>query len=93
MALSFAVLEGVRTPTTVEALAQRLAVPAPHVRRELDRLERRGYVRRLDGATDPTLACATSACGACAFRSACGVAPDVRWQRADSGGAVRPPDL
>lgn len=89
MALSFAVLDGLRTPTTVEALAQRLAVPVPHVRRELDRLERRGYVRRLDGETDPALACPTTACGACAFRSACGIAPDVRWQRAD-GAAVRP---
>lgn len=118
MALSYAVLEATRAPATVEALARRLAVPAPHVRAILDALERRGYVRRLNdagsGLRDRTghgtgngaahgrtpreasacPACDPAPCGACAFRTACGVVPEVRWQRvADDWPAAvsRPP--
>ena len=81
MALSFAVLEALRTPASVEAIAQRLAVPAPHVRGELDRLARRGYVARVDGASAAAGSCASVACGGCGFRAACGVAPEVLWAR------------
>ena len=81
MALSYAVLEALDAPASVEALAQRLAVPAPHVRFELDRLARRGYVARLDGASDDAVACTSVACTGCGFRAACGVAPEVLWTR------------
>ena len=85
MALSYAVLEALQAPASVEALAQRLAVPAPHVRFELDRLARRGYVARLDGASDgasdDAVACTSVACAGCGFRAACGVAPEVLWAR------------
>lgn len=81
MALSYAVLDALAAPASVEALAARLAVPAPHVRRELERLARRGYVARLDGDAADAPACPTMACGGCAFRAACGVAPAVRWAR------------
>lgn len=81
MALSFAVLEALRAPASVEALARRLAVPAPHVRVELDRLARRGYVARLDGDSHDAVACASVACAGCGFRTACGVAPEVLWAR------------
>lgn len=81
MALSFAVLEALQAPASVEALAQRLAVPAPHVRGELDRLARRGYVARLDGASDDAVTCSSVACGGCGFRAACGVVPEVLWAR------------
>jgi hypothetical protein len=81
VALSFAVLEALQAPASVEALAQRLAVPAPHVRGELDRLARRGYVARLDGASDAAEDCTRSACAGCGFRAECGVAPEVRWAR------------
>lgn len=81
MALSFAVLDALGTPSTVEALAARLAVPAPHVRRELERLARRGYVARESGAAAEAIACPTTACAVCGFRAACGAAPAVRWAR------------
>lgn len=81
MALSYAVLEALRAPISVEALAQRLAVPVPHVRTELERLARRGYVARQNGASDAAVACPSLACGGCGFRAACGVARDVLWAR------------
>ncbi len=81
MALSYAVLEALHAPASVEALAHRLAVPAPHVRVELDRLARRGYVARLDGGADDAVACTGAACTGCGFRAACGVAPEVLWAR------------
>jgi DNA-binding MarR family transcriptional regulator len=81
VALSYAVLEALRAPASVEALAQRLAVPAPHVRSELERLARRGYVARLDGTADGAAACTSVACAGCAFRAGCGVAPEVLWIR------------
>ncbi len=90
MALSYAVLEALRAPTSVEALAQRLAVPAPHVRSELDRLARRGYVARLDGGSDDGVACTSVACAGCGFRAACGVAPEVLWARVASAPLTPP---
>lgn len=81
MALSYAVLEALQAPASVEALAQRLAVPAPHVRSELDRLAHRGYVARQDGASNGIAACTSVACAGCGFRAACGVAPEVLWMR------------
>lgn len=90
MALSYAVLEALRTPTSVEALAQRLAVPAPHVRGELERLERRGYVARLDATSDAAFACTATACAGCGFRAVCGAAPEVRWTRVPTRGRASP---
>ncbi|MFN2322589.1 MAG: MarR family transcriptional regulator [Trueperaceae bacterium] len=84
MALSYAVLEALQAPASVEALAQRLAVPAPYVRGELDRLARRGYVARVDGGSDDAVACSSVACAGCGFRAACGVAPEVLWARVSS---------
>ncbi len=81
MALSYAVLEALQAPASVETLAQRLGVPAPHVRGELDRLARRGYVARQGGASDAAVACPSVACAGCGFRAACGVAPEVLWMR------------
>ena len=81
MALSYAVLEALQAPASVEALAKRLAVPAPHVRGELDRLARRGYVARQGGASDDAVSCTSVACGGCGFRAACGVAPEALWVR------------
>jgi hypothetical protein len=90
VALSFAVLDALRTPSSVEAVARRLAVPAPHVRSEIDRLARRGYVARQDeGGADAAIVCASAACGGCAFRTACGVAPEVLWARVPPGGHAR----
>jgi DNA-binding Lrp family transcriptional regulator len=84
VALSFAVLEALQAPASVEALAQRLAVPAPHVRSELERLARRGYVARQDGASDAAVACPGLACAGCGFRVAWGVAPEVVWTRVNN---------
>ncbi len=81
MALSYAVLEALQAPASVEALAQRLAVPALHVRVELDRLARRGYVARLAGDEHAAVPCTSVACAGCGFRATCGVAPEVRWGR------------
>ena len=81
MALSYAVLEALQAPASVEVLAQRLAVPAPYLCGELARLARRGYVARVDGASDGVAACTSVVCAGCAFRSACGVAPEVLWMR------------
>ena len=90
MALSYAVLEALHAPASVEALAQRLAVPAPHVRGELDRLARRGYVARLDGDAPDAVACTSVACAGCGLRAACGVAPEVLWTRVPRA-ALTPP--
>jgi DNA-binding IclR family transcriptional regulator len=73
VALSFAVLQELGRPATVDELARRLAVDPPRLRSELERLERRGYVRRL--------ACGASACGPCAMRAACAPADGERWLR------------
>jgi len=73
VALSFAVLDALARPRTVEELAGRLGVAPPDLRRELDRLERRGYVRRSDGAA--------GACGGCALRSGCASGSTERWCR------------
>ena len=84
MALSVEVLRALAAPATVDELARRLEVPPVHLHRELERLERRGYVRRLDCGT-----ALPSACGWCALKATCdataaelahGVA--VRWLRA-----------
>ena len=88
VALSVEVLRALVVPATVDELARRLEVPPAHLRRELERLERRGYVRRL--------ACGTSvgpakpnACGWCALKATCDAATAelahgdaVRWLRA-----------
>lgn len=75
MALSVELLRALTAPATLEELARRLDAPAAHLRAELARLERRGYVRRL--------ACAPSACGWCSSRAACAVAAEPeRWLRA-----------
>lgn len=74
MALTFAVLQELGRPVTVDELSRRLAVEAPRLRSELERLERRGYVHRL--------ACAASACGWCTLRATCAPADGERWQRA-----------
>jgi len=83
VALSVEVLRALAAPATVDELARGLEVPPAHVRRELERLERRGYVRRLDCGTSP------NACGWCSLKATCdatvaerahGVA--VRWLRA-----------
>lgn len=75
MALTFAVLDALAaTPASVDDLARRLAAAPAHVAEELARLERRGYVQRL--------ACAPSACGACALKTACGPDGATRWTRA-----------
>jgi DNA-binding MarR family transcriptional regulator len=73
VALSFAVLQELTRPATVDELARRLAVEPPRLRSELERLERRGYVRRL--------ACAASACGPCALRTVCAPEAGERWLR------------
>ena len=74
MALSVEVLRALAAPATVDELARRLEVPQAHLQRELERLERRGYVRRL--------ACGPSACGWCALRATCDATVAVRWLRA-----------
>lgn len=83
MAVSFAVLAALRTPRTVAELAAALALPPAYVRHELERLERRGYVRRLacGGDAGPT---GTNACGWCSLRAACEAAAGERWFRADA---------
>ena len=91
MALSYAVLEALHAPASVEALAQRLSVPVPHVRGELDRLARRGYVTRLDGVADAGLDCTSVACAGCGFRAACGMAPEVLWARVPGHGRAAAP--
>ena len=81
MALSFGVLAALGMPRTVAELAASLALQPGHVRHELQRLERRGYVRRLAcGDAGPTL---TGACGWCSLRAACTASAEERWQRAD----------
>lgn len=74
MALSVEVLRALAAPATVGELARRLEVPETHLHRELERLERRGYVRRL--------ACGSGACGWCSFRATCDPAETERWLRA-----------
>jgi predicted ArsR family transcriptional regulator len=74
VALSFAVLQELARPATLGELARRLAVEPMRLRSELERLERRGYVRRL--------ACAAGACGWCALRASCAPADEERWLRA-----------
>jgi hypothetical protein len=73
VALSFAVLQELAAPATVDELARRLAVDGHRLRSELERLERRGYVRRL--------ACPSSACGWCALKASCAPADGERWLR------------
>ena len=74
VALSVEVLRALSAPVTLEALARTLDVPPPHLRRELEALERRGYVRRL--------ACVVSACGWCALKATCVPTEGERWLRA-----------
>lgn len=74
MALSVELLRELAVPATVDELARRLEVPELHLQRELARLERRGYVRRL--------ACAPTACGWCALRATCDATAAERWLRA-----------
>jgi predicted transcriptional regulator len=74
VALSVEVLRELAVPATVDELARRLEVPEAHLQRELARLERRGYVRRL--------ACAPTACGWCALRATCDANATERWLRA-----------
>lgn len=80
MALSVEVLRALAAPATVGELARRLEVPEAHLRRELERLERRGYVRRLACA-----AASRPACGWCALRATC----DATMAERARGGAVR----
>jgi len=72
--LSVEVLRALAVPATVDELARQLEVPEAHLQRELARLERRGYVRRL--------ACAPTACGWCALRATCDATAAERWLRA-----------
>lgn len=95
MALSVEVLRALAAPATVDELARRLEVPQAHLQRELERLERRGYVRRLACATAAPTA-STGGCGWCSLRATCDAAvaergpgigdrahrPAVRWLRA-----------
>ena len=74
MALSVEVLHALAAPATVLELARKLEVPEAHLQRELARLERRGYVRRL--------ACVPTACGWCALRATCDANTAERWLRA-----------
>ena len=74
MALSVEVLHALAAPATVTELARRLEVPEAHLHRELARLERRGYVRRL--------ACGPTACGWCALKATCDATTAERWLRA-----------
>jgi len=74
VALSVEVLRALAAPSTIDELARRLEVPTQHLHRELERLERRGYVRRL--------ACGTNACGWCALRATCDAGTAERWLRA-----------
>ena len=74
MALSVEVLRELAVPATVGELARRLEVPEVHLHRELARLERRGYVRRL--------ACSPTACGWCSLRATCDTTTAERWLRA-----------
>jgi len=73
VALTVEVLRALALPVSVTELARALEVPAPHLRRKLASLERRGYVRRL--------ACDPSACGWCALKAACQSSDDERWLR------------
>jgi len=73
VALSVELLHALSLPATLAQLARTLEVPEPHLRRELEALERRGYVRRL--------ACAPSACGWCGLKAACQSSDDERWLR------------
>jgi predicted ArsR family transcriptional regulator len=74
VALSVEVLRALAAPATVDELARRLEVPEAHLHRELERLERRGYVRRL--------ACGPTACGWCSLRATCDAGTAERWLRA-----------
>ncbi|MFO8150652.1 MAG: MarR family transcriptional regulator [Trueperaceae bacterium] len=74
MALSVEVLQALAAPATVDELARRLEVPEAHLHRELERLERRGYVRRL--------ACGPNVCGWCALKATCDTNATERWLRA-----------
>lgn len=75
MALSIELLRALERPATIDELARRLDAPAEHLRGELTRLERRGYVRRL--------ACEPTACGWCALRGSCAARSGTeRWLRA-----------
>jgi predicted transcriptional regulator of viral defense system len=73
VALSFAVLQELALPVTVEEVARRLAVEPLHLQRELERLERRGYARRI--------ACGAGACGWCALKATCAADAPERWLR------------
>ena len=88
MALSIEVLHALAAPATVDELSRRLEVPEAHLHRELEHLERRGYVRRLacgpSGRTaSPSGRTASpSACGWCALRATCDATATERWLRA-----------
>ena len=77
MALSVEILRTLATPATVDELARRLEVPQAYLQRELERLERRGYVRRLACGpsvrpTAPGVRTASPAgCGWCALKATC----------------------
>jgi predicted ArsR family transcriptional regulator len=81
VALSVEVLQALAAPATVEELARGLEVPEAHLQRELERLERRGYVRRLAcGPAAP--AASTGGCGWCTLRATCDATVAERWLRA-----------
>ncbi len=88
MALSVEVLRALAAPSTVDELARRLEVPRAHLQRELERLERRGYVRRL--ACGPGARTASpGGCSWCALKATCDAAAferghgfATRWLRA-----------
>jgi DNA-binding IclR family transcriptional regulator len=81
VALSVEVLRALAAPATVDELARRLEVPEAHLHRELERLERRGYVRRL--ACGPNVRPASlGACGWCALKATCDATASERWLRA-----------
>ncbi len=88
MALSVEVLRALAAPATVDELARRLEVPQAHLQRELERLERRGYVRRLACGPGGRTA-SPGGCGWCALKATCDATAagpahgfSVRWLRA-----------
>ena len=95
MALSVEVLRALAVPATVDELSRRLEVPVAHLHRELERLERRGYVRRLAcGPNVPTASprvrtasprvrtASPRVCGWCALKATCDATAAERWLRA-----------
>jgi hypothetical protein len=81
VALTVEILEATRVPVTTEALVLRMGVPAEHLVRELERLERRGYLRRSTcavGTYEPG-PLPPEACARCSLRSTCAATSTTTW--------------